>query len=344
MPPKNPVMTFAAPWPTASRVLSEWVSVMSSTSLAVSSDSRIPTRAIARAYGRDGLQGVEVERHVGDEPGRQGVRELALVADVRDVDRGQDRERGEGDDSHEWGGDDLADAGEADDGGDADSDHRVDRPRHVEHVVDLGLEDEDGEGVDEADHDRARDEPHQLRDAAQGQDDLDDAAEEHGRDQVVVSVVAHHRGDDQGDGAGRGGDHRRAAAEEGDRDRHRERREQSDARVDAGDDREGDRLGDECESDDEAGEDLGAQQLRGPQRRPDGVVRDAVRRSGRCRRAQGSGAPFRRGVSVSSGSVRAAVRLVWAMRDHGSRAGVGASGSLSSTLPLREVRVEVGGE
>ena len=49
IPPKNPVMTLAAPWPIASRVLSEWVSVMSSTSLAVSSDSRMPTRAIASA-------------------------------------------------------------------------------------------------------------------------------------------------------------------------------------------------------------------------------------------------------------------------------------------------------
>ena len=51
MPPKKPVMTFAAPWPHASRVLDEWVSVMSSTSLAVISDSSSPTRAIARAYG-----------------------------------------------------------------------------------------------------------------------------------------------------------------------------------------------------------------------------------------------------------------------------------------------------
>ena len=49
MPPKNPVMMLAPPWPHASRVLSEWVSVMSSTSLAVSSDSRRPTSAIARA-------------------------------------------------------------------------------------------------------------------------------------------------------------------------------------------------------------------------------------------------------------------------------------------------------
>ena len=49
MPPKKPVMTFEAPWPQDSRVLSEWVSVMSSTSLAVSSDSSSPTSAIASA-------------------------------------------------------------------------------------------------------------------------------------------------------------------------------------------------------------------------------------------------------------------------------------------------------
>ena len=49
MPPKKPVTTLAAPWPHASRVLSERVSVMSSTSFAVSSDSSRPTRAIARA-------------------------------------------------------------------------------------------------------------------------------------------------------------------------------------------------------------------------------------------------------------------------------------------------------
>ena len=51
MPPKNPVMMLAAPWPHASRVLCEWVSVTSSTSLAVISDSSSPTRAMARANG-----------------------------------------------------------------------------------------------------------------------------------------------------------------------------------------------------------------------------------------------------------------------------------------------------
>ena len=51
MPPKKPVTTLATPWPQDSRVLSERVSVMSSTSLAVSSDSMSPTRAMPRAYG-----------------------------------------------------------------------------------------------------------------------------------------------------------------------------------------------------------------------------------------------------------------------------------------------------
>ena len=49
MPPNRPVTTLATPCPQLSRVLSLWVSVMSSTNLAVSSDSSSPTRAIARA-------------------------------------------------------------------------------------------------------------------------------------------------------------------------------------------------------------------------------------------------------------------------------------------------------
>ncbi|CAM5727738.1 hypothetical protein SBADM41S_10286 [Streptomyces badius] len=51
MPPKKPVTMLATPWPIDSRVLLEWVSVMSSTSLAVISDSIRPTSAMANAYG-----------------------------------------------------------------------------------------------------------------------------------------------------------------------------------------------------------------------------------------------------------------------------------------------------
>ncbi len=51
MPPKKPVTMLATPWPIDSRVLPERVSVMSSTSLAVISDSIRPTSAMANAYG-----------------------------------------------------------------------------------------------------------------------------------------------------------------------------------------------------------------------------------------------------------------------------------------------------
>src|SRR5690606_9823149 len=49
--PKKPVNMLAMPWPIDSRVLPEGVSVMSSTSLAVISDSISPTSASASAYG-----------------------------------------------------------------------------------------------------------------------------------------------------------------------------------------------------------------------------------------------------------------------------------------------------
>lgn len=52
MPPRNPVTTFAAPCPAASRFLSLPVSVMSSISWAVISDSSRPTTIRASAVGR----------------------------------------------------------------------------------------------------------------------------------------------------------------------------------------------------------------------------------------------------------------------------------------------------
>src|SRR5699024_423184 len=49
MATNKPETILAAPWPQLSRVLLEWVSVTSSTSVAVNKDSSRPTSAIARA-------------------------------------------------------------------------------------------------------------------------------------------------------------------------------------------------------------------------------------------------------------------------------------------------------
>ena len=90
MPPKKPVTMLATPWPHDSRVLSEAVSVMSSTSLAVISDSISPTSAIARAYGAmifsvSNVYGTSGRPRVG-----QAVGQVALVADVGYGDRRDD--------------------------------------------------------------------------------------------------------------------------------------------------------------------------------------------------------------------------------------------------------------
>ncbi len=75
MPPKNPVTMLAMPWPMDSRVLLERVSVMSSTSFAVISDSIRPTSAMASAYGAtvvrvSSVNGTSGRPGVGSEDGR----------------------------------------------------------------------------------------------------------------------------------------------------------------------------------------------------------------------------------------------------------------------------------
>ncbi len=107
MPPNAPERMFAAPWPNASRVLREWVSVMSSTSFAVMSDSRRPTTAIAAANGAMIAERLPRERHVRDEQLGQALRQLALVADGGHVDREDDRSGGQQHDRDERRGHDA---------------------------------------------------------------------------------------------------------------------------------------------------------------------------------------------------------------------------------------------
>ena len=136
-------------------------------------------------------------------------------------------------------------------------DQRVDRPGHVAQVRDLRREHQDAEGVDEADHHRARHEPHQPGHAERAQHDLEDAGQDDGGDKVAQPVLAGDRRDDQSDRAGGGGDHRRPSADERDDHRHGARREQPDLGVHAGDDRERDRLGDQRQTDHQTGQHLG---------------------------------------------------------------------------------------
>ena len=285
MPPKKPVTTLATPWPQASRVLWERVSVTSSTSLAVMSDSSSPTKAMARAKGKmicrvSRLNGTFGMNSVGRESGRSPLSPTVGTATAaKTVMSGQDHD---GDQRRRDG---LGELRQAEDDDQTQGHQRVDQPRDAEEFGDLGHEDQDGQGVDEADHDRAGNEPHELGDPGESQDDLEDAGKDDGGDEVVHAVGLHQRGDDQGDRAGGRGNHGRAPADEGDGHGHGEGGEESDPRVDAGDDREGDGFRDQGQSDDESGEDLGLEPARRHQGSPHGLE---LFRS-ECRRVSGFG-------------------------------------------------------
>ena len=287
----------------------------------------------------DDLQCVEGQGHVRHEQRRQGVRQVALVTDVGDGERGQDGEPGQGHDGDQRRGDDLGDPGEAEHDGETNRDHRVDQERHVDHVGHLGEKDQNGQGIDEAHHHRARDEPHQLGHPTQAQGDLKDTAEHDGGDQVVVAVLAHDRGDHQGDGTGRGRDHRGPATEERDGHGHRERREKSDAGVDPGDDRERDRLRDQRECDDETCQDFGAQHLRGSQGVPDRGLKALRSTGGRSQVGAPIGGALHGNPLSGDAWVAAAARMDGAHSACACRRIAGGSRCVP-TLPLRKGRVK----
>ena len=145
------------------------------------------------------------------------------------------------------------------------ADEGVDQDGHADQVGHLREEDQDRQCVDESDHHAARHEPHQTGDTQQAEDDLERAAQEHRRDEVLEAVFAHQRGDDEGDGTRCRRDHRGPATDDGDGRRHGEGGEQSDSGIDSGDDGERDRLGDQRKRDHQAGEHFGPESLGRPQ-------------------------------------------------------------------------------
>lgn len=127
-------------------------------------------------------------------------------------------------------------------------------------------EDEDGEGVDEPDHDGSGNEPHELSNANDAEDDLENPGEDDGRNEVVEPVVSRDWRDDKGDSTCRGGDHGGAAAKERDGYCHGEGGEQAKAWVYPGDDGERDCFRDEREGDNEPGKNFSFQAFRGLER------------------------------------------------------------------------------
>ena len=127
---------------------------------------------------------------------------------------------------------------------------------HADELRDLGQEDQDRERIDEAGQHRLRNEPHQPAELEQPGDDLEQAHQDRGGEQILDAVIVDEAGHQHGGRRGCGRDHRGAAAGEGDDAGDDDRGVQADLRIDAGDDRKADRFGDQRERDDDARQDF----------------------------------------------------------------------------------------
>ncbi|VXB30052.1 hypothetical protein PLANTIT3_30201 [Plantibacter sp. T3] len=221
----------------------------------------------------DDAERLEVQRHEQRGQAGEAAGDVALVADGRHGGVRDHRDRGDDDDGDERRRHRGGELGEQQDDQHRDDEQRVDEPRDAEQVGDLGDEDEDAERVDEPDHHRAGDEPHEPGETGDAEHDLDEAREDDGGEQVLHAVFLDERRDDEGDGSRGGRDHRRTPAEDRHRDGEHDGGDEADLRVDAGDDREGDDLGDERQRRHDPGEDLDTEGPGVPQGRDDARAR-----------------------------------------------------------------------
>ncbi|MNE12431.1 hypothetical protein D3C80_1052300 [compost metagenome] len=216
--------------------------------------------------GGDDLQGFEVPRYLRPAQSRQAP------GDVREVSQGAGRQVEQVDpDAHAKDRDQCRwhAAGQAwqqvDDGHGQrhQPQHQVQR-RAAEpgaiglEVLKLGQGNDDRQAVDEAEHHRIRHHAHQLAQAQQAESDHDQPAEQY-RGQQVLHAVGHHQGDDDhGHGAGRAGNHPRAATEQGGQGADDEGAIQAHQRVEVRHQGEGDALGHQGEGCGESCQDIGA--------------------------------------------------------------------------------------
>ena len=136
-------------------------------------------------------------------------------------------------------------------------DEPIGRRRHMDELRHLRQEDEDRQCVDKAGHHRLRDEPHQAVELAAGRPRIwNRPIRMVAANRILHAMIVDEPGHQYGGGGGRGRDHGRPAAGEGDDAGDHHRGVEADLRIDTGDDRKADGLRDERERHDEAGQDL----------------------------------------------------------------------------------------
>jgi hypothetical protein len=153
---------------------------------------------------QDDTQRLKRERDGRPRQVRQATGQRAQVTHRAHLPAEGPREPGEHDDGHQRGRDDLGDARQQVDDAEACGDHDVGRHARALELRELGHQDEDGERVHEARHDGAGHKAHVAREAQIAEDDLDDAREQRGGQQVRQAVLAHEGHHHQRHGARRG--------------------------------------------------------------------------------------------------------------------------------------------
>ncbi len=130
--------------------------------------------------------------------------------------------------------------------------HGVDLPGDVGELGQLGHEDKDGQGVDEAGHHGAGYESHQAAEPEVARRYLEEAGEQGGRQQILQAMFPDQGHHQERHGAGGGGNHAGTTADEGDDHGDAEGGIEADLGVDARNDGEGDGLRDQRQGDDDA--------------------------------------------------------------------------------------------
>ncbi|QTK78964.1 hypothetical protein AT6N2_C1179 [Agrobacterium tumefaciens] len=208
--------------------------------------------------GKDDLQRLEGQWYLWQGEYRQRGGQFTEIADRADIHAGEDGDTGENDDGDQRRRHDFGDQREEIDDRKTGSDHDIGFDRDADQFRQLRHEDQDRQRIDEAGHDRTRDEAHHPAEFYKARQNLQHAHEDGGGEEILQPVFLDERNHQDGRGGGCRRDHARSAAGEGGNAGDRKGGEQPHLRIDPGDDGKADGFGNEGECHDDAGKEIAA--------------------------------------------------------------------------------------
>src|SRR5699024_2830488 len=199
---------------------------------------------------------------ITDQGGRQAARQFTLIANGWGINGKDGGNSCNYHDGHQGSGYGLGQLREENQDEQAENKEWVNGEGDIEKLRQLSHKNQNGQGVHKAHHDAARDKAHELSDAQQGQDDLQQSGQQDRGNQVVQAILADYRCHHECDGAGGGRNHGGAATNHSEGHRHDERRKQAYLRIHTGDDGKGNRFRNQSERHHQASEDFPNQNFR----------------------------------------------------------------------------------